>query len=201
MLSNNFEDLVWLFQSDNKNRNIIRQNFNEAAFLWKMVRMTSGPILEIGRKYGGSTVLLLSAGSGRHVTSIDLYPKHNPLCENIFKNLENNNLYLITGDSRKELKNQQFGFMFVDGDHSYDGVKADIYTHWKNLKTFNNNDPIVVFHDAVPNDGLKYKHEINHADGVLKLCNSLVSNKCASIIGSAGSSLALKKTNELPSNL
>lgn len=201
MFSNNFEDLAWLFASDNRNRKIIRQNIDEAAFLWKMVRVTSGPILEIGRKYGGSTVLLLWAGDGRPVTSIDFNPKHNDYCENIFNKIHKDSpelLNLIIGDSRKTIINSSYGFAFVDGDHSYDGVRQDVYAHWNSLKKFNNCDPIIVFHDAVINDGLSYINQINHSDGVVNFCNELVVGGYAAKIGSAGSSLALKKLSDLP---
>src|ERR1700724_4312253 len=70
--SESFEDLVWLFTCDSRNRGLIRQGFDEAALLWKAVKATAGNILEIGRNLAGSTVLLAAAAAERTVYSVDL---------------------------------------------------------------------------------------------------------------------------------
>ena len=64
-----FEDLAWLFTCDSRNRGLIRQGFDEAALLWKAVKTTTGNILEIGRNFGGSTVLLAVAGPDREIAA------------------------------------------------------------------------------------------------------------------------------------
>ncbi len=68
----NFEELAWLFSCDNRNRGILRMNFDEAALLWKAVRASSGPMLEVGSRFGDSAVLMLSAAPDRALFSIDL---------------------------------------------------------------------------------------------------------------------------------
>jgi len=195
MADRDFADLAWLFTSDNRNRGILRQNFNEAALLWRAVRSSRGPILEIGRRHGGSTVLLLEAGDGRQVISIDRAPAHHPDCEAVFRTASM--LHLIVGDSRQPLDNASFGFAFIDGDHSYDGVKADIRAHWRSLRVIDGITPSAVFHDAVPNDGLVHAGKPNHHDGVRLACAELVASQAAEIVASAGSSLWLRKTREL----
>lgn len=196
-----FADLAWLFTSNNQNRGILRQNFDEAALLWRAVKSSSGAILEIGRRHGGSTVLLVAAGAGRPVTSIDLAPAHNPACDEFFQRVASEQprrLELLVGDSRKPMDGRTWGFMFIDGDHTYEGVKADVRAHWNELQKSDDTPAGVVFHDAVPNDGLSYANQLNHHEGVRLVCEELVTLGCAKEVRSAGSSLWLKKVANLP---
>lgn len=196
-----FGDLAWLFANNNLNRGILRQNFDEAALLWRAVRTSRGPILEIGRRHGGSTVLLLQAANGRTVTSVDLAPQHHPLCDSFFEKTkadEPDRLNLVIGNSRAARAGEVFGFLFIDGDHSYEGVKADVCAHWRSLRAFDGAPAGVVFHDAVPNDGLAHVGKLNHHEGVSRVCDELVALGCAERVDSAGSSLWLYKIAEIP---
>src|SRR5579864_6129501 len=97
-----FEDLAWLFTCDSRNRGLIRQGFDEAAVLWKAVRATSGNILEIGRNFGGSTVLLAAAGADREIYSIDNRSHENRTCKDYLTQPENKQrVHLLVTDSRK----------------------------------------------------------------------------------------------------
>jgi predicted O-methyltransferase YrrM len=67
-----FEDLVWLFDSNALNHGLARQEFAEAAYLWRVVRDEVGPdgsVAELGRYMGGTTFMLAAAGA--RVVSID----------------------------------------------------------------------------------------------------------------------------------
>ncbi len=198
-----FSDLSWLFSCDNNNRGVIQQNFDEAALLWKAVQATRGPILEIGRFHGGTTVLLVAAGAGRCVVSLDIAPKHHPECEKFFDEVHASSpgiLSLLVKDSGVPLPGQSFGMLFIDGDHTYDGVKRDTIAHWPALHPFDGRAALAVYHDAVPNDGLLHRNLPNHCEGVQQLCKELVDLQCARVIGSAGSSLVLEKLAELPND-
>lgn len=193
----NFEDLVWLFTSDNRNRGIVRLNFDEAGLLWRTVRHTRGSILEIGRRHGGSTVMILAAADNRPVTSIDLAPAHHPLAEQFFQRPEvAARLRLIVGDSRQPL-NDCFGCAFIDGDHSYEGVRDDVLAHWNNVQASPDGPALIAFHDAVPNPGLHWASEINHCPGVAQLCDQLCSGGYAVIEETAGSMLTVRKIRDL----
>ncbi|WP_127960350.1 class I SAM-dependent methyltransferase [Serratia microhaemolytica] len=194
----NFEDLAFLFTNDNRNRGVIRMNFDEAACLWRAVKSTEGNILEIGRRHGGSTVLLLAASEpDRKVISVDLEPAHHASADSFFVRPEiASRLELVIGDSRIP-RGETLGLLFVDGDHSYEGVVADIVAHWAQLVPCG----LVVFHDAVPNDGLAHINEINHCPGVTEACRRMQKAGIAISIASAGSVLVMKKLAELSNDI
>ena len=189
-----FEDLVWLLTCDNRNRGILRMNFDEAAIIWRSVQATTGTILEIGRRHGGSTCLLLTASGSRKVMSVDIAPEHAPASDAFFARPENRSrLELIVGDSRLAIPGQSYGFIFFDGDHSYAGLRGDVLAHWNFLTSLDGFPALAAFHDAVPNPGLDYEGKENFCEGVQRVCEALVSSRCAEIVGSAGSVLVLRK--------
>jgi predicted O-methyltransferase YrrM len=194
----NFEDIVFLFTSDNRNRGIIRMNFDEAACLWKAVKSTRGDILEVGRRHGGSTVLLLAASApDRKVISVDIDPANHPAADAFFAHPDiAARVELVVGDSRSH-RTGALGLLFIDGDHSYDGAAADVAAHWPQLMP----SGLAVFHDAVPNDGLSYTKEINHCPGVTEVCDRLQALGVATSVASAGSVLVVTKKSELPDEI
>ena len=144
----NFEDLAWLFRCDSRNRGIIRQGFDEAALLWKAVKATAGDILEVGRNRAGSTVLLATASPGRTIYSIDLKSKHDAACgEFLTEPGKKDRVHLLVGDSRKPLPDKRYGFLFIDGDHSFEGVLADVVAHWNALEDVDNKSGLAAFHE------------------------------------------------------
>lgn len=194
-----FEDCAWLFSCDNRNRGILRQNVDEAAILWKACQQTAGPILEIGRRHAGSTCLLAMASGDRRIVSVDIDPQHHPDAEAFLSRPGvRERLDLRIGDSRVPIEGAHFGLIFIDGDHSYEGVLADTLAHWPSLQSFDGKPPLAVYHDAVPNPGLRHAGADNHCEGVLRLCQQLIEAGVARSIGSAGSMLVLEKLAELP---
>ncbi|MFU8830412.1 MAG: class I SAM-dependent methyltransferase, partial [Phycisphaerales bacterium] len=135
-----FEHLAWLFTNDHRNRGICRLDFDEAALLYRMVTQTSGPILEIGRRLAGSTVLLAEASGGvtgtRRIVSLDIAPAHDAYAERYLnQDGVRERMDLRVTDSRLPLsEGERFGLVFIDGDHSYEGVLADTLTHWSSLE-------------------------------------------------------------------
>jgi hypothetical protein len=198
----NFEDTTFLFTCDNRNRGIVRLNFDEAACLWKAVKSTKGTILEIGRRHGGSTLLLLAASDpSREVLSVDLDPAHHPVIEEWFGKPEMvGRLHLSTENSITFLTGK-LGLIFVDGDHTLEGVSADVKAHWPQLSIGDNCPALAVFHDALPNPGLDYCGEINYCPGVLEVCEKLIQAGCGRVISKAGSILVIEKLSEIPFGL
>ena len=218
-----FEDLAWLFQCDSRNRGLIRQGFDEAALLWKAVKAVSGNILEVGRNFGGSTVLLAAAAPGREIYSIDNRSHEDGACKNYLARSGNKErVHLLVTDSRKTLPNLFFGLLFIDGDHSFEGVLADVLAHWNSLQPGAGDLALAAFHDALPNNNFKWRdadrrlHRIgtrlknkmrkhqkpevapDYEPGVSRVCEELVRQGAASKWRSAGSMLVLQKRADLP---
>jgi hypothetical protein len=221
--SEGFEDLAWLFTCDSRNRGLIRQGFNEAGLLWKSVKATGGNVLEIGRNYGGSTVLLAAAAPDREIYSIDIRSHENSACKSYLTRSGNKErVHLLVADSRKTLPDLVFGLLFIDGDHSFEGILADVVAHWNSLKGHGENLALAAFHDALPNDNFKWrdadrrlhrfwtrlknkvrkrqKPEVapDYEPGVQRVCEELVRQGAASKWQSSGSMLILKKIADLP---
>ena len=224
--SEGFEDLAWIFTCDSRNRGLIRQGFDEAALLWKAVKATSGNILEIGRNLAGSTVLLAAAAEpAREIYSIDNRSNEDRACKDyLARAAKKGRVHLLVSDSRVTLPNLRFGFLFIDGDHTFEGVLADVVTHWNALQSSDEYPALVAFHDALPNDNFKWrdanrrlkrfsirvknkfrkrqKPEVapDYEPGVLKTCDELIRHGLAAKWRSAGSMLVLKKLADLPRN-
>jgi len=138
-----FEDLSWLFFSNFLNRGIIKMDIDEAAYLFKTVRERSPRcLIEIGRDEGGSTMLLSTAKTrNAKLISLDLQDKCNPAV----KKMIDPNTILAIADSRTFAPEQKIDLLLIDGDHSFEGVKAD----FEHFFPYLNADADILFHDAV----------------------------------------------------
>ena len=128
----NFEDLSFLFWNCPLNRGIIRMDFDEAAILYKTIKKINHPIgVEIGRNRGGSTVLLATAmGEGGKLISIDINSENDETITTILGRIGvKDRVELMVGDSKKIEGGTPLDFVFIDGDHSYQGAKGD-HLHW-----------------------------------------------------------------------
>jgi predicted O-methyltransferase YrrM len=102
--------------------------------------------LEIGSNYGGFAAGLCELFD--KVITIDI--KHNTNFD-LLKNKYSNYEYIISDSTNNDTINYlkslniKFDFIFIDGDHSYDGVKSD-YLKFKQLL---NSDGYLGFHDVV----------------------------------------------------
>ena len=130
----NFEDLDWLLVSNSTNKGLLMLEFDEAAFLFRFVRSRPvAQILEIGRYYGGSAFLFAVASDHNSmVTSIDIAPQNDELLQIALKKSGlAHKVQLLVGDScGGEARVDFYDLIFVDGDHSYQGVLKD-YEHWR----------------------------------------------------------------------
>jgi predicted O-methyltransferase YrrM len=124
-------------------------------------------IIEIGTAYGGSLFALCKlAPEDAFTISIDLpggafgdgYPEWKTPIYKYFKK-EKQELILLREDShleaslekiKKILNGKEVDFLFIDGDHTYEGVKQDFEMYSPLVKK----DGIIAFHDIAPN-GLK----------------------------------------------
>ena len=157
-----FEDLAFLFSSNQLNHGVASLQIDEAALLYRLARdATSGPFVEIGRFKGGSTFTFASAlPQGVELWSYDLHVALRPdmpgdqLDAELRAALErygiDHKVHLIVADSRKvEPPSQEVELLFIDGDHSYEGARAD-FDRWSALVRPGGH---LLFHDAVDSGG------------------------------------------------
>jgi predicted O-methyltransferase YrrM len=169
-----FEDLAFLFSSNQLNHGIVSHQLDEAALLYRVAsRVPEGSaVAEIGRFKGGSTLLLASAlPSAAELWSYDLHVALRPdltgpqLDAELRAALERYDLsarvHLVVGDSRTaEPPPRPCALVFVDGDHTYEGARAD-YERWSELVSPGGH---VLFHDAVDAGGFG-----NYYPGIARL--------------------------------
>ena len=157
-----FEDLHFLFSSNQLNHGIASLQLDEAALLYRLARHAGDAVaVEIGRFKGGSTLLLATAlGPRGRLYSYDL---HVPLREDLqgpdldralLEALRRYGLdgkvELVVADSRTAPPPPEPpALVFVDGDHTYEGTRAD-YERWRELVAPGGH---LLFHDAVDTGG------------------------------------------------
>lgn len=183
---------AWLFASSLTNHRIIHQRIDESSLLWRAVKMSEGPILEVGRAAGGSTVCILAASGNRKVVSIDRFPQHADVSDYVFARPDvERRLELLTQSSRDPIPEAEYGIMFIDGDHSYEGVCHDIATFWNQLKPQNGKPAFAVFHDAAENP-------ISYVEPVRMACAELISEPgVARVIDHWGSMMLVEKIEDV----
>jgi hypothetical protein len=188
-----FADLAcWIFASSLSNHRLVHQRIDEATVLWRAVKRSAGPILEVGRAAGGSTIVILGASGGRNVVSIDRAPSHPEMTIAIFSRPDvQSRLKLYNQSSREEIAEREFGMVFIDADHSYEGVCHDIASFWNCLRSFDGRPPLAVFHDAADNP-------IGCVPAVKRACDELIAEPgVARVVETWGSMLALEKIGDL----
>ena len=139
----NFEDLHWLFFSTFLNRGIIKMDLDEAAYLFKTIRGgLPMHLLEIGTYKGGSTMLISAAKPKEaEFVSLDLEDR----CHPKVRELLDKNTRLLREDSRKFIPQNKLDFIFIDGEHSFEGIQADFEHYFSHL----NKGADILLHDAV----------------------------------------------------
>jgi len=149
----------------------IKDEFIELLKIFK--ELNPKYILEIGTAKGGALFCFCKlAQNDATIISIDLpedlfeggYPEWKiPIYQAFTK--ENQKLYLLRKDSHREetleevkkiLNGNQLDFLFIDGDHSYEGVKKDFAMY----STLVRKGGLIVFHDIVNNDPIRLDIEV-----------------------------------------
>ena len=172
-----FEDLAFLFSSNQLNHGVASLQIDEAALLYRLGRdATTGPIAEIGRFKGGSTFVFASAmPPGVEIWSYDFHVAlradmpGRQLDAELSDALERYQLaqkvHLLVADSRiADPPPAPIEVLFIDGDHSYAGAKAD-FERWG---AFVKPGGHLLFHDAVDTGGYG-----NHYPGVVRLISEI----------------------------
>jgi cephalosporin hydroxylase len=119
-------------------------------------------ILEIGTA-GGGTLFLFSniAYEEAILISVDLYQTIEKRILFRYIKKEKQKIFLIQGDSHsietlrkieEILKGRKVDFLFIDGDHSYEGVKKDFEMYSPLVRK----GGIIAFHDIIPDYYTRY---------------------------------------------
>ena len=180
-----FVQLLWLFNSPRETRDIIRLDLHEAGLLYKYAsKVPAGNILEIGRYWAGSTVLLAVATHAKDMTkviSVDVVEGcHDPDADDWLNEYPWKNRIDIRVDNSWAMENIPLSMLFVDGDHSYEGIRRDFIHHWNYL-----HGPCLC-HDYTDLD----------APGVTKFIDEWIEDGYAEIIEQMGTMVALKKLKD-----
>lgn len=117
----------------------------EATYVYNVACMARTGIVEVGRFHGGGT-LLLSGPDTAPVHSVDIDPQNDELLKSYIEKHNIKNIHLHIADSTDPSLSHEIDYdvLFIDGDHSYDGVMADMKAWYPRLKKGGH----MVFHDA-----------------------------------------------------
>lgn len=128
-------------------------------------------ILEIGTFKGQTAIFMCKLRKDVTITTIDPHvgiPEHPELFsteEEVKSNIESqgfqNRICHVPVSSHCFFTAENFDLIFIDGDHTYQGVRDDFNKFFPNLK----DKGIVAFHDY------------GYLDGVTMFCNSLIDTK------------------------
>ena len=196
MRQSDFAHLLWLFNSPRETRDIIRLDLHEAGLLYKYAKQTwvqpeklfhhtgrGSIILEIGRYWGGSTVLLAMAthNSDVKIVSVDVVEGcHDPDVDDWLNEYEEKERIDIRVDNSWAMENIPISLLFVDGDHSYESVKRDFTHHWNYLY----------------GSCLAHDYTDPTCEGVTKFIDEWIEEGYAEIIEQMGTMVALKKLKD-----
>lgn len=126
---------------------MIRVDPWEAMYLYLIASLADEGIVEVGRLLGGTTFMFACARSDLPIWSIDLSPRADDELQGYFaEHGVGSNVSLLTGDSQRDPFPEigSFDLLFVDGDHSYDGVRGDLANLYPRLSPGGH----VLFHDC-----------------------------------------------------
>lgn len=152
----NFET-IW----DQASNQIILQKKEELRILSEILLKENSRenLLEIGAHYGGSSLFFMNYY--KNVYSIDKKPYYRG--KNINQMPPNWNV--IQGDSTDKVTiekianlNVEFDCLFIDGDHTYNGVRNDFFNYMPFVKS----KGLIIFHDILASEyHKKQKCEVN----------------------------------------
>lgn len=153
-----FEDLDFLFTSSQLDHGVASLRFDEAALLYRLARHAErATIVEIGRFKGGSTLIFAAAmAEGSSLWSYDLHVAARPdlrgadldaeLLDALRRLRLDDGVNLVVADSRTvDLPPGPYDILFVDGDHSYEGARADVERWGPHVRAGGH----LLLHDAV----------------------------------------------------
>lgn len=121
----------------------------EVQYILDKCEQHRGHIVEIGTNRGGTTAEIADAFPTREIHTVDCnLPVYGLNEEDIGAECKScNNVQLHRMDSKDFHHPQGTGVIFIDGDHTWEGVKADTE---KALAHYRNHRGIIIWHDYTP---------------------------------------------------
>tara|TARA_R110000824_G_scaffold141724_6_gene308553 strand:- start:46 stop:657 length:612 start_codon:yes stop_codon:yes gene_type:complete len=139
-LINNIEEYEWLWGGKMSTaRKEIRMGPLEATILHFFCKKAKTRIVEIGRMFGGSTFVICNCSTVPVISIDHVYRENLKKIEEQFEG----RLQLINEKSHRVKLQDTYDVLYVDGDHSGNGVRGDIVNYWDNLKINGH----AIFHD------------------------------------------------------
>ncbi|MFX1277742.1 MAG: class I SAM-dependent methyltransferase [Promethearchaeota archaeon] len=149
----------------NINLMLLQSEYELSEFIKIIAKIRPKTVIEIGTFEGGTTfVFSRFSKNNAHIITIDLPTGGGGIMRGGYSRLKipffklfaskNQKITLIRKDShqystyakvKKKLKNEKADILFIDGDHSYEGVKKDFEMYSPLVKK----NGIIAFHDIV----------------------------------------------------
>jgi len=165
------ENVVFLTTSDFAELPTVAQDRDEFLHLIEEAK-GAREVLEIGTFRGGTSFLFYKL-LGANVTTIDL--KIPIFLRLILSYKSNGKIRLIQGDSHdketlKKVSDRKYDLLFIDGDHSYEGIKKDFEMYSPLVRE----GGIVAFHDILSEEGVfKFWSEIKNMHESQEIINNV----------------------------
>jgi len=129
-------------------------------------------ILEIGTRWGTSTLAFLHGIHDRGHKNLKLYSMDIEDCTGVVKDPElKKHWEFMQGDSKTLPWDKEIDVLLIDGDHSYEGVKAD----YERFEPFVKEGGIILMHDVLwPHKGVVrfFWDEVDYPKSALPLSKS-----------------------------
>src|SRR3989344_1807546 len=139
-------------------------NYQERETLYNLAKSLNGGsvIVEVGSHLGATSCMLALANKNNKVYCVDTWKNDGQMpdrSKDTFEEFKNNtkdfsNIIALRGTSEEVVKNfnEKIDLLFIDGDHSYEGVKKDIFNWIPKCK----DSAMVAFHDVGPAGSVEY---------------------------------------------
>jgi len=166
-----FEDLTGLFAGTTLDEYIITMNLRQAGYLFGLIRRAGAKkVIEVGRHWGGTTVLIAAAMAGEgqfwslgdpRILQRYLDQRGLSLPRSIEAQLSSLDEKLgmraeiVTGDlTAVEVDTGEVDLVFIDGDHKYESVRSDFERFGMRVRV----GGAVLFDDAVVDTFFEPRH-------------------------------------------